>query len=202
MKKKDKKYIDNGSQAPAYLTQEVASTQTLVAGESKILVNDICAERKKGFRYGCYLFIKRSFDIISSGLVLIIFSWLYIILAIIVKCGDGGKVFYRQKRVGKGGKDTFITKFRSMKKDADDLEKHLTAEQIEQYHREFKVDNDPRITKFGKFLRKTSLDEIPQIWDIFRGRLSVVGPRPVVREEIEEKYGENAQKLRGECHDD
>ena len=195
MKKKDKIRKDNGSQAPAYLTQEVASTQTLIASESKILVNDIDTERKKGFRYGCYLFIKRSFDIISSGLVLIVFSWLYLILAIIVKCGDGGKVFYRQKRVGKGGKDTFITKFRSMKKDADDLEKHLTAEQIEQYHREFKVDNDPRITKFGKFLRKTSLDEIPQIWDIFRGRLSVVGPRPVVREEIEEKYGENAQKL-------
>ena len=174
-------------------TEEVAATQALVLNAPEITEDK--TERKKGFRYGMYLFVKRTFDIISSGLVLILFSWLYLILAIIVKCGDGGKVFYRQRRIGKNGKETFITKFRSMKKDADNLEKHLNAEQLEQYHREFKVDNDPRITKFGKFLRKTSLDEIPQIWDIFRGRISVVGPRPVTKEEIDEKYAEKADKL-------
>ena len=195
MKKKDKIHNDNGSpdQGVKAVSSEVAITQAAAIKGPKIVEDK--AERKKGFRYGCYLFVKRSFDIVSSGLVLIVFSWLYLIIGLIVKCGDGGKVFYRQKRVGKGGRDIFVTKFRSMKKDADNLEKHLTPEQIEQYHREFKVDNDPRITKFGRFLRKTSLDEIPQIWDIFRGRISVVGPRPVTREEIDEKYGENAQKL-------
>ena len=150
---------------------------------------------KKGFGYKVYLFVKRSFDIFSSLIFLIVFSWLFLILAIAVKCSDGGKVFYRHERVGKRGKTIYVTKFRSMKKNADQLENMLTAEQLEQYRREFKIDNDPRITKVGNFLRKTSLDELPQVWDIFIGKLSVVGPRPLMREEVEEKYGELAEKL-------
>jgi lipopolysaccharide/colanic/teichoic acid biosynthesis glycosyltransferase len=150
---------------------------------------------KKGFRYGCYLFVKRTFDIIASGLFLIVFSWLYLILAIVVKCSDGGTVFYRHKRVGKRGKVIYIPKFRSMKKNADQLEKMLTPEQLEQYKREYKIDNDPRITKVGNFLRKTSLDELPNIWSIFKGDISVIGPRPLMRSEIDEKYGEDADKL-------
>lgn len=151
--------------------------------------------KKKGFRYGCYLFVKRSFDLISSGLFLIIFSWLYIIIGLAVKLSDGGKIFYRHKRVGKGGKDIYIPKFRSMKKNADKLEEMLTPEQLEQYRKEYKIDNDPRITKIGNFLRKTSLDELPNVWAIFTGRISVIGPRPLMREEVMEKYGENAEKL-------
>lgn len=150
---------------------------------------------KRGFRYGCYLFIKRTFDIISSGLFLLIFSWLYLILAIAVKCSDGGSVFYRHKRVGKNGKTIYIPKFRSMKKNADKLEDMLTPEQLEQYKREYKIDNDPRITKIGNFLRKTSLDELPNVWAIFKGDISVIGPRPLMQSEIEEKYGEDAAKL-------
>ncbi len=152
-------------------------------------------DMKKGFRYGCYLFIKRGFDIISSGLFLIIFSWLYIIIGLAVKLSDGGKIFYRHKRVGKGGKDIYIPKFRSMKKNADKLEEMLTPEQLEQYKKEYKIDNDPRITKIGNFLRKTSLDELPNVWAIFTGKISVIGPRPLMREEVMEKYGENAEKL-------
>lgn len=151
--------------------------------------------RKKGFRYGLYLFIKRAFDLISSGLFLIIFSWLYIIIGLVVKISDGGKIFYSHKRVGKGGKDIYIPKFRSMKKNADKLEEMLTPEQLEQYRKEYKIDNDPRITKIGNFLRKTSLDELPNIWAIFTGKISVIGPRPLMREEINEKYGDNAEKL-------
>ena len=150
---------------------------------------------RKGFRYGCYRFVKRTFDIISSGLFLIIFSWLYLILAICVKCSDGGPVFYRHKRVGKNGKEIYIPKFRSMKKNADKLEDMLTPEQLEQYKREYKIDNDPRITKLGKVLRKTSLDELPNIWAIFVGNISVIGPRPLMREEVDEKYGTDAEKL-------
>ncbi len=151
--------------------------------------------RKKGVRNFCYRFVKRSFDIFSSGLFLLIFCWLYFILALVVKCSDGGKVFYKHKRVGKNGKVIYLPKFRSMKKNADKLEEMLTPEQLEQYKREFKIDNDPRITKVGKFLRKTSLDELPNVWSIFKGDISVIGPRPLMREEVDEKYGEDGDKL-------
>lgn len=150
--------------------------------------------KSRGGRYG-YRFVKRAFDILSSGLFLVVFCWLYIILALVVKCGDGGPVIYRHPRMGKNGKRIFISKFRSMRPDADKLGDMLTPEQLEQYRREFKIDNDPRITKAGKFLRATSLDELPQIWDIFVGRISVVGPRPLMEEEVAEKYGTDAQKL-------
>lgn len=150
---------------------------------------------RHGFRYGCYLFVKRVFDLISSGFVLILFSWLYLILILAVKCSDGGPVFYRHERVGKNGKKIYIPKFRSMKKNADNLDSMLTPVQLEQYKREYKIDNDPRVTKLGKFLRKTSLDELPNVWAIFTGKISVIGPRPLMREELEEKYGADTEKL-------
>ena len=151
--------------------------------------------RKKGFRYGCYSFVKRTFDIITSLLVLLVFSWLYLILTFAVFASDGGKPVYKQKRVGKNGKTIYLPKFRSMVKDSNNLEKYLTPEQMEQYRTEYKVDDDPRITKIGKFLRKTSLDELPNVWAIFTGKISVVGPRPLVQKEIDEKYGKDGEKL-------
>ena len=150
---------------------------------------------RRGAGYRCYLFFKRAFDIVASGLFLLVFSWLYLILAVCVKCSDGGPVFYRHPRVGKNGKTIYIPKFRSMKKNADRLEDMLTPEQLAQYKREYKIDGDPRITRVGRFLRRTSLDELPQIWSILTGTLSVVGPRPLMREEVEEKYGDDAEKL-------
>ena len=164
------------------------------AGEEKVAEAKAVVPRR-GAGYRCYLFFKRAFDIVASGLFLIVFSWLYLILAICVKCSDGGPVFYRHPRVGKNGKTIYIPKFRSMKKNADRLEDMLTPEQLEQYRREYKIDNDPRITKLGAFLRKTSLDELPNVWAIFTGAISVIGPRPLMREEVEEKYGADAQKL-------
>lgn len=151
--------------------------------------------RKRGFRHGVYRFFKRACDILTSFLVLLVFSWLYLVLIFAVFVSDGGKPIYRQKRVGKNGKTIYLPKFRSMVKDANNLEKYLTPEQIEQYRTEYKIDNDPRITKIGKFLRKTSLDELPNIWAIFTGRISVVGPRPLVQKEIDEKYGKDGAKL-------
>ena len=150
---------------------------------------------KRGFRYGCYLFVKRSFDIVTSLLVLLVFSWLYLILTFAVFASDGGKPVYKQKRVGKNGKTIYLPKFRSMVKDANNFKKYLTEEQMEQYRTEYKIDNDPRITKIGKFLRKTSLDELPNIWAVFTGKISVVGPRPLIQEEIDEKYGKDGAKL-------
>lgn len=150
---------------------------------------------KRGFRHACYLFVKRTFDVATSFSVLLAFSWLYLILVCAVFLSDGGKPVYRQKRVGKNGKTIYLPKFRSMVKDSDNLEKYLTPEQIKQYRTEYKVDNDPRITKLGNFLRKTSLDELPNIWAIFTGKISVVGPRPLVQKEIDEKYGKDGKKL-------
>ncbi len=163
--------------------------------KASVSEEDFQPRKRNKFAFWCYRFTKRTFDIFASGLFLIVFSWLYLILMIAVKCSDGGKVFYKHKRVGKRGKEIKILKFRSMKKDADKLEVMLTPEQLEQYKREYKIDNDPRITKLGNFLRKTSLDELPNIWSIFKGDISVIGPRPLMQSEVEEKYGKYADKL-------
>ena len=177
------------------LEEIIPKSQEGEEDKQELVLEPVKPYRKKGFRFGCYRFVKRSLDIFTSALFLIVFCWLYLLLAIIVKCSDGGKVVYRQERVGRYGKRIYLSKFRSMVKDSNDLEKYLTPEQIEELHRDYKVDNDPRITKLGRFLRKTSLDELPNIWAIFTGKISVVGPRPLVRHEIAEKYGDNADKL-------
>jgi lipopolysaccharide/colanic/teichoic acid biosynthesis glycosyltransferase len=130
-----------------------------------------------------YGFFKRLADLIFSGLLLLVIWPVYIIIALLIKCSDGGSVFYRHQRVGQGGKTIYVHKFRSMKRNADQLADMLTPEQLQQYYTEFKIDNDPRITKIGRFLRKTSLDELPQVWDVFIGKLSLIGPRPLVEEE-------------------
>lgn len=151
--------------------------------------------RKSGFKYKSYLFFKRAFDIFASLLFLIIFCWLFIIIALVVKLSDGGSIFYRHERLGKNGKVIFVPKFRSMKKNADKLELNLTPEELERYKKEYKIDNDPRITKVGKFLRKTSLDELPNVFSILKGDLSIIGPRPIMKAEAEEKYGDRANEL-------
>ncbi len=152
-------------------------------------------KKKRGVRFGCYLFVKRFFDLLTSGLFLLVFCWLYLLLAILVRCSDGGPAFYRHKRLGKNGKTIYLPKFRSMKKNADKLEDILSPEEYQNYLEEYKLDNDTRVTKLGKFLRKTSLDELPNVWSIFKGDLSVVGPRPVMEEEAKSKYGADMQKL-------
>ena len=150
---------------------------------------------KRGFGYKCYLFVKRTFDILASAIFILALSWLYLLIAIIVKCSDGGSVFYKHERLGKNGKTIYVPKFRSMKKNADKLEFSLSKEDLEKYKKEYKIDNDPRITKVGKFLRKTSLDELPNVFSILKGDLSIVGPRPIMKKEAEEKYGDKAKEL-------
>ena len=137
-----------------------------------------------------YFFFKRAFDIISSFFALIILFPIMLIISLAIIIEDGGMPFYSHKRIGKDGKEFYIHKFRSMVKNSQDLEHLLTPEQFEQYYKEFKIDDDPRITKMGKFLRVTSLDELPQLWDIFVGKLSVIGPRPLVKQEIELYYAD------------
>lgn len=130
-----------------------------------------------------YRFFKRFFDLICSLLVIVILSPVFIILGIIVKCTSKGPVFYSHKRIGKNGKEIGIIKFRSMVKNADKMLNDFTEEQKKEFKENFKLQNDPRVTKFGKFLRRTSLDELPQLFNIFTGSISIVGPRPVTQEE-------------------
>lgn len=110
--------------------------------------------------------VKRFIDVSVSIFVLITFCWLYIILMIIVKLGSKGPVFFKQERIGKGGKPFKIIKYRTMVIDAEKMGPSLSK------------DNDPRITKIGRFLRKVRLDEIPQFYNVIIGDMSLVGPRP------------------------
>ena len=146
-----------------------------------------------------YLGIKRIIDIIGSLFGMIILVPVTIVIAIIrlIVKEERGSIFYSQKRIGKNGKYFKLYKYRSMIKDADEvLKKYL--EENEEARKEFeefqKLQNDPRITKLGNILRKTSLDELPQMLNILKGDVSFVGPRPIVDGEID-KYGEKREKF-------
>lgn len=137
-----------------------------------------------------YFFNKRLCDIFFSFIAIIILSPLLIIIAIIIKVEDHGSVIYKANRIGRIGKLIKVTKFRSMLKNAEKLENLLNQDELTEYYKNYKLDYDPRITKFGGFLRKTSIDELPQLFDIFVGKMSIVGPRPVLEEETQ-LYGVN-----------
>lgn len=141
-----------------------------------------------------YFVVKRLFDIVASVIGLLLLSWLMLIIAIIVKIEDGGSATYVCSRIGKNGKTIHFRKFRSMVLDADNYDKYFTPEQHEQYLREYKLDDDPRLTKIGKIIRKTSLDELPQLLAILKGDMSVVGPRPVVQDELTH-YGDRVTEF-------
>ncbi len=115
-------------------------------------------------------------------------------LGILIKLDSKGPIFFSHKRIGKDGKTIGVYKFRSMVSNSEEVFKNFTKEQKEEFEKNFKLDDDPRITKLGKFLRKTSLDELPQLLNIIKGDMSIVGPRPIVKAEVE-KYGNCADKL-------
>lgn len=141
-----------------------------------------------------YIKVKRILDCILATIALIILSPIYLIIAIAVKIDSKGPVFFKHTRIGKNGKIIKIYKYRTMVANAEELIKKFTPEQMKEYKENFKLENDPRITKVGKFLRKTSLDELPQLLNIIQGDLALIGPRPVVKSELE-KYGENTGKF-------
>jgi len=116
---------------------------------------------------------KRIFDVATSIIGLIVLLPLFIIIAILIKLNDKGPIFYKQKRMGQDFKPFELLKFRTMVVNADKIGPAVTK------------DGDPRITKIGKFLRKTKLDELPQLWNVIRGDMSIVGPRPEVEKYIQ-----------------
>lgn len=143
-----------------------------------------------------YRFIKRTFDIIISLLSLILLSPLFLIIVVLIRLDSKGKAFYKHKRIGKNGEIIYLYKFRSMYSDSKErLEELLKDPKIKkEWEENYKLNHDPRITKVGSFLRKSSLDELPQLLNILIGNMSIVGPRPVIEKEIE-KYGTNKDKL-------
>ncbi|MBQ8752603.1 MAG: sugar transferase [Clostridia bacterium] len=140
-----------------------------------------------------YLYIKRGLDVLLCLLALLVLWPLLLVLTLLVR-RDGGPALYAQTRVGRGGHTFSLYKFRTMKPGADRLENFLTPEQIERYRREYKLDPDPRITRLGHFLRKSSLDELPQLFNILRGDMSIVGPRPLQVPELAVNYTPEEQK--------
>ncbi|SLL33519.1 exopolysaccharide biosynthesis polyprenyl glycosylphosphotransferase [Mycobacteroides abscessus subsp. abscessus] len=142
-----------------------------------------------------YLVMKRAIDIIGSFCGLVVLSILFIIIALLIKLEDPkGKVFFKQLRVGKDGKEFYMYKFRSMASDAEERLKELLALN-EVSGAMFKMKDDPRVTKVGKFIRKTSLDELPQLFNVFRGDMSLVGPRPPLPREVAEYSSYDKQRL-------
>jgi len=136
-------------------------------------------------------FAKRVFDVVFSLLILILFSPLYLLLVLLIALSSPGPIFYIQERVGKNYKTFNCIKFRTMVVNADEmlLELMETSPGLRQeFEDNFKLKQDPRITKIGQFLRLTSLDEFPQFWNVLKGDMSVVGPRPLVVEELP-RYG-------------
>ena len=138
-------------------------------------------ESTRGFSF--YEAIKRLIDIICSFVGILVLSPLFIIIAIIVKFTSKGPIFFSQKRVGRNGKEFDMYKFRSMVVNAEELKEKLAA-QNEMSGPMFKMKDDPRVTKVGKFIRKTSIDELPQLWNILKGDMSLVGPRPSLPKEV------------------
>ena len=141
-----------------------------------------------------YFFFKRCFDIACSLVALIILIIPILIIALIIRIDSPGASIYVHRRIGKNGKDLPLLKFRSMYMGADEMVDEFTPEQKLEWEENFKLENDPRVTRVGKFLRRTSLDELPQIINILMGQLSFVGPRPIVQDELD-KYGENKERF-------
>jgi Undecaprenyl-phosphate galactose phosphotransferase WbaP len=142
-------------------------------------------------------FAKRLFDVIFSLLVLILFLPIYLILVLLIALSSPGPIFYVQERVGKDYKAFGCIKFRTMVENADEILDDImaTSPQLRnEFEDNFKLKQDPRITAIGKFLRLSSLDEFPQFWNVLKGDMSVVGPRPLVPEELP-KYGRYMDKV-------
>ena len=138
--------------------------------------------------YGINALLKRSFDLILSSLLIVLLSPFLIIIPVLIKLDSRGRVFFMQKRIGHGGKEFYLFKFRSMIDGAEN-QIHRIADKNEADGLIFKIKEDPRITKIGKYLRRFSLDELPQIFNVFLGQMSLVGPRPPLPAEVQ-KYNE------------
>ena len=143
----------------------------------------------------CYWFFRRLQDVILSVLALaVLWPFLLLVAVIVVLDSPGAGPIFAQTRIGRDGKEFTFYKFRSMIPDAEaKLEELLDRNEMQ--GPVFKIRNDPRITRFGRFIRKTSIDELPQLWNVLRGEMSIVGPRPGIPREVEQYDDVAAQRL-------
>ena len=141
-----------------------------------------------------YLAIKNILDKIIAIILIIPAMLICIILGIYIKLDSKGPIFFKHKRIGKDGKTIFVYKLRTMVNGAEELKKNFTKAQQEEFEKNYKLKNDPRITKAGKKIRKLSLDELPQLINVMKGDLSIVGPRPITKEELK-LYGSQQTEL-------
>jgi Undecaprenyl-phosphate galactose phosphotransferase WbaP len=165
-----------------------AASQEISFGFKVAIPSDASIPQQSAFATA----LKRSFDIAGALVLCLVFSPLMLVIILLMR-RTGGPLIYRHRRVGRNGRVFDCLKFRTMVPNAEQvlrevLERHpeLKAEWL----RDHKLRNDPRVTPLGRFLRRTSLDELPQLWNVLRGEMSLVGPRPVVREELM-RYGRN-----------
>jgi exopolysaccharide biosynthesis polyprenyl glycosylphosphotransferase len=139
------------------------------------------------------LTLKRAFDVAGSGLALVLSAPAMLAIALAIRLESGDSVFFRQTRVGKGGRRFEMLKFRSMVRDAE--ERKETLRPLNEAQGLFKIAEDPRVTRVGRFLRRTSLDELPQLFNVWRGEMSLVGPRPLVVDEDAQVHGLDRHRL-------
>ncbi|MEZ6143223.1 MAG: sugar transferase [Zavarzinella sp.] len=132
-----------------------------------------------------YQVLKRTVDIVVSAAAIVVLSPVFLVVALLIKFTDGGPIFFRQKRVGLGGRVFEFVKFRSMVVDAEARKQALMKMNKHNNSITFKMTRDPRVTWIGQILRKTSIDELPQLWNVLVGEMTLVGPRPAVIPEVE-----------------
>jgi exopolysaccharide biosynthesis polyprenyl glycosylphosphotransferase len=165
------------------------SLDILRVGSSKMRISDLDGVPMLAFTRTpsdeLALVAKRFFDVLASALALLALAPVFLGITIAIRLDSPGPVFFRQRRVGLNGRVFEMLKFRSMYRDAEQRLEALRA-QNEMTGPVFKMKNDPRVTKVGRFLRKTSLDEFPQFWNVLKGEMSVVGPRPPIPAEVRE----------------
>jgi len=153
------------------------------------------SKKKRTFKF--YQFIKNLFDLLFSLLFLIALLPLFLTISLLIKLSSRGPIFFLHKRIGKNNVPFECIKFRTMYPESKDILENLFMKDSlkkREFEETYKIKNDPRITTIGKLLRKTSLDELPQFINVLKGEMSLIGPRPIVKEE-KEKYGKNFKKV-------
>lgn len=136
---------------------------------------------------------KRLLDLLLAAVFLIVAAPAFVAIALMIRASGPGPIFYKQRRLGRNGREFWCLKFRTMVANADEVLRN-NPELMRAFEENFKIKNDPRITPIGRFLRSTSLDELPQLFNVLLGEMSFIGPRPIVRNELE-KYGPYGEKL-------
>jgi lipopolysaccharide/colanic/teichoic acid biosynthesis glycosyltransferase len=172
------------------------STDRAAAGTPSVALarqNIISTTRPHDAQATIYEISKRGLDVSCAACLILILSPLFVLIAVIVKLTSSGPVFFRHRRLGLGGNGFYCLKFRTMVSNAEQL---LTTDpQMKRlFDQKFKIDDDPRVTRLGKFLRCTSLDELPQLFHVIQGKMSLIGPRPIIERE-REKYAIYVGKL-------